>query len=334
MNRVSRMLALVLAAMMLAALGLSGCDSTAAESTPTSTTATRGGIAIRTGTLPTEDSLPLWVAQQKDYYNIQSIPKVDIVEFQSAQERDAAFASGAIDGYMGDVIAAANLAAAGKKNVIWTVMLGADQRQGRFGIAVPPKSKVTTLADLAGVPVGTSSATIQEYVLDGLMREAGVATDSIKVEEVKKVPVRYQLLMAHKLKAAALPEPFLSLAQQNGAKIIADDTKSKANLSQTVLVLSSDYLGQVGGASTGAGLLSAWDAAVADINANPNAYRQMLVDKAKLPQSLAATYKVNTYPTHQLPAPADVAPVLSWMSGKGYLKTDVTYEQITGSPAN
>lgn len=335
MNRVSRLLALVLAALMLAALGLSGCGEPAAtETAATSTTATRGGIAMRIGTLPTEDSLPLWVAQEKDYFQVQSIPKVDIIEFQSAQERDAAFASGAIDGYMGDIIAAANLSAAGKKGQIQTVMLGADRAEGRFGIAVSPESKITTASELANVPVGTSSATIQEYVLDSLLTEAKVPTDSIKVEEVKKVPVRFQLLMAGKLKAAALPEPFLTLAELGGAKVVADDTKSASNLSQTVLVLSSDFIGKTGGASSAAGLEAAWDAAVADINANPTAYRKTLVDKAKLPQSLATTYKVNTYPTHQLPTPADVQPVLSWMKGKGYLKADVTYEDLTGKPAN
>jgi NitT/TauT family transport system substrate-binding protein len=335
MNRVSRLLALVLAALLLVAVGVSGCGEPAAsETAPTSTTATRGGIALRIGTLPTEDSLPLWVAQQKDYFQVNSIPKVDIVEFQSAQERDAAFASGAIDAYMGDIIAAANLAAAGKKGVIQTVMLGADKTQGRFGIAVAPDSKITTASELANVPVGTSSATIQEYVLDRLLNESKVPTASIKVEEVKKVPVRYQLLMAGKLKAAALPEPFLTLAALGGAKIVADDTKSGSNLSQTVLVLSSDYMGKTGGASSAAGLGLAWDAAVADINANPAAYRQLLVDKAKLPQPLAATYKVNTYPTYAVPAPADVQPVLDWMKAKGYLKADVTYTDLTGKPAN
>jgi hypothetical protein len=38
-------------------------------------------------------------------------------------------------------------------------------------------------------------------------------------------------------KRQALPEPFLSLAEEEGARLLADDT-SGDNLSQTVLVLS------------------------------------------------------------------------------------------------
>jgi NitT/TauT family transport system substrate-binding protein len=329
MTRSTRTLAAVLAALMIAALALTGC-SQAGTGTDAPHQGTPLPMTVRIGTLPTEDSLPLWVAQKQGYFATENLPKVEIVEFQSAQERDAAFAAGAIDGFMGDIIAAANLTAAGKPCTIETVMLGADQSQGRFGIAVAPKSTVTALPQLGNVPVGTSSATIQEYVLDGLMSEAGVATDSVKVEEVKKVPVRFQLLMSGQLKAAALPEPFLSLAEQGGAKLVASDTSATANLSQTVLVFSNAFLAKEGGSSTVASVLKAWDLGVNDINKAPDSVRALLVDKAKLPQSLATSYKVNTYPTHQLPSQSDVDAVLAWMKAKGYLKTDVTYGQLTG----
>lgn len=336
MTRTNRMLLVALAAVLLGvALLAGGCSTTSANSGSSAAqgSAAAKPVAVKIGTLPTEDSLPLWVAQQRGYFATEGIPNVEIVEFQSAQERDAAFASGAIDAYMGDIIAAANLQAGGKPNTIATVMLGADQTQGRFGIVVPPKSTVTKLTDLANVPVGTSSATIQEYVLDGLMAEAGVPTSSVKVEEVKKVPVRFQLLMADKLKAAALPEPFLSLAEQGGAKLVASDASSTANLSQTVLVFSNSFLGKTGGKETEAGVLKAWDIAANDINKDPNAYRQLLVEKAKLPASLANTYKVQVYPTHQLPTQAQVEAVLGWMKDKGYLKGNVTYADLVGQGA-
>jgi len=330
MTRTTRALVALLAVVLLGgSLVAAGCTK-AATSNSASSAAAAPPLPIKIGTLPTEDSLPLWVAQSRGYFATEGIPNVEIVEFQSAQERDAAFASGAIDAYMGDIIAAADLQAGGKPNTIRTVMLGADPSQGRFGIAVAPKSTVTTLTELANVPVGTSSATIQEYVLDGLMSEAGVPTSAVKVEEVKKVPVRFQLLMAGKLKAAALPEPFLSLAEQGGARIVASDTSSTVNLSQTVLVFSNAYLGKAGGAKTEQGVLKAWDVAVNDINKDPSAYRAVLVDKAKLPKSLASSYVVQTYPTHQLPAQADVEAVLAWMRDKGYLKADVTYQDLVG----
>jgi NitT/TauT family transport system substrate-binding protein len=336
MTRTTRLSVRALAlAVLLGAALLAGCTAKPAT-TPTTggetTSTASAAIPIKIGTLATEDSLPLWVAENMGYFSTEGLPKVEIVVFQSAQERDVALASGAIDGFMGDLIAAANLSASGKGVKVGTIMLGADQSQGRFGVVVPPKSDVTDIKSLAGVPVGTSSATIQEYVLDGLMDEAGVAADQVKVEEVKKVPVRFELLMAGKLKAAALPEPFLTLAEQGGAKIVGDDTKAAKNLSQTVLLFSDEFLAKAGGTETVDGVLKAWDVAVNDINKNPEQYRQVLVDKAHLPAPLATTYKVQTYPTAVEPTQADVQAVLDWMKAKGYLKADVTYDQIVGLP--
>jgi NitT/TauT family transport system substrate-binding protein len=328
MTRSSRAIALLLAASLAAvALLAAGCGSAAKPAA----TSTAKPSALRIGTLPTEDSLPLWVAEQRGYFATQGLSDVQIVSFQSAQERDTAFASGAIDAFMGDIIAAANLQAGGKPTTIATVMLGADQSQGRFGIAAAPKSGVKSLTELANVPVGTSSATIQEYVLDGLMSEAGVPASSVKVEEVKKVPVRFELLMAGKLKAAALPEPFLTLAEQGGAPLVASDTSATANLSQTVLVFSDKYLATPGGAAAEAGLLKAWDIAVNDINKDPQSVLPLLVEKAKLPESLKTTYKVNTYPTAQVPTQAQVEAVLTWMKDKGYLKGDVKYQDLVNT---
>ena len=325
--------ALILAlVVLLGASLLAGCGgssgSSAGGSAGSTSASTSTPVALKIGTLATEDSLPLWVADKMGYFATEGIPKVEFVEFQSAQERDVAFESGAIDAFMGDIIAAANLDASGKKVSIATVMLGADPSQGRFGVVVPPKSPATDLKALAGVPVGTSSATIQEYVLDGLMDEAGVAEGQVKTEEVKKVPVRYQLLMAGTLKAAALPEPFLTLAEQGGARIVGDDTKSTANLSQTVLVFSDDFLNKTGGKATEAAVLKAWDVAVNDINKTPDNFRTLLVEKARLPKPLARSYQVQKYPSAAPPKQADVDPVLAWMTSKGYLKGDVTYDDL------
>jgi len=335
MTRRARIARAAFAASLAAVLLLAGCakppaDAETAE--PVTTPAAEKPIAIRIGTLPTEDSLPLWVAEDMGYFATNGLTDVEIVTFQSAQERDAAFAAGAIDAYMGDIIAAANLEAGGTPNTIKTVMLGADQSQGRFGVVASPKSKVASLEELAGVPVGTSSATIQEYVLDGLMAEAGVAEADVKVEEVKKVPVRFELLMADQLEAAALPEPFLTLAEQGGAKLVGDDTKAAKNLSQTVLLFTDEYLGTPEGAAAAEGVLAAWDAAVQQINAEPQSYVDELVKYAQLPESLSETYQVNTYPLSSPPAEIDVNAVLDWMRAKSYLKGDVSYDDLVTGP--
>lgn len=321
--RTLRTLVVMTIAAMLGMASLTGCSA----ATDTSTTAP---AKVRIGTLTTEDALPLWVAERDGLFKKAGLD-VAITVFQSAQERDAALTAGAIDGFMGDMIAAAALRAGDVPVKVTTIMLGATSKEGRFGIVAPPGSKITSLEQLVGVPVGTSSGTIQEYVLDGLMGQAGIPLDQVKKEEVKKVPVRFELLMSGKLQAAALPEPFLSLAVKQGAVLIADDTEG-VNLTQTVLVFSEKYLGEAAGAAAVEKLLGVWDEAVAIVNKDPSAFRALLVEKARIPKPLESTYAVNTYPKHQLPTKEQVSDVLDWMAGAGLLTKDVTYADLTWKP--
>lgn len=303
---------------------LVGCSKTAEEKPAADTEVKLAPVRI--GVLPTEDSLPLWVADQEGLFKKAGL-EVTFVDFQAAAERDAAFTAGEIDAFMGDMIAAALLEQGGTGVTIGTVMLGSTPAEGRFGIVVPADSPAKDLTALAGVPVGTSSGTIQEYVLDGLMRQAGVPADKVAKEEVKKVPVRFDLLMKGQLKAAALPEPFLSLAEAQGARTLADDTKGE-NLSQTILGFSDEYLAAPGGIETEEKLLEVWDEAVDLVNADPEAYRSLLVERAKLPEPVKDTYKINTYPKADIPTADQVDAVLAWMDTKKLLGKPVTFEDL------
>jgi NitT/TauT family transport system substrate-binding protein len=277
--------------------------------------------------LTTEDALPLWAAEELGLFDAAGLRSVEIVTFQAAQERDAAFAAGEIDAFMGDIIAAAQLEAGGSPVTIATVMLGATPAEGRFGIVAAPGTDYADLSALAGVPVGTSSGTIQEYVLDGLMRQAGVPADQVVKEEVKKVPVRFDLLMQGQLEAAALPEPLLTLAEAQGAKLLADDTTGE-NLSQTILGFSDEYLAEPGGIETMTKLLEVWDQAVAKVNEDPDAWRATLVEQARLPEPIKDTYAISTYPTNDVPDAEQIDAVLAWMGGRGLLQKPVTFEDL------
>jgi len=325
-----RRLGLALVALALAApLAFGGCtsDDNAAPD-PDETAAAPAPLTI--GTLATQDSLPLWVAEERGYFAEEGLTDVEIVTFQSAQELQAAFTAGSVDALMTDIMVAANLQASGTDVVLETIMLGSETSQGRFAIVAAPGETFTSMQDLAGVPVGTASLTITEYVLDKLMEEAGVAAEDVVTEEVDKMPVRFQLLMEGQLRAASLPEPFVSLAVLQGATIVpgGDDTLAQSNISQSVLCVNREYAGTAGGAATVAGLLGAWDKAVTDINADPDSFRESLVTYARLPEPLSTTYAVSTYPTVTPPSAEMIQNVLNWMTEKGYLTADVTPEDL------
>lgn len=328
----SKLMRLALIATLIFAFAASACTPAPEPETEPQEEEAVEAAPIKIGTLATQDALPLWAAEQAGYFAENGLASVEIITFQSAQECQAAFASGTVDALMTDLIVAANLHASGTEVVIPTVMLGADTEQGRFAIVASPQSSAASIGDLANVPVGTASATITEYVLDQLMAEAGVPAAEVKKEEVDKVPVRFELLMSGQLQAASLPEPLVSLAVLQGAKVVegGDDTLAEENISQSVLCVSAEYASSPEGGAALEALLAAWDEAVADINANPDSFRGILVEKARLPQPLSTSYQVAEYPTVTPPSEDDIQRVLDWMSEKGYLQGDVTPADLLG----
>lgn len=317
---------LFVAVILIAALatGVVGCAGTSRPADGRRPAA--GTSPMRIGTLPTEDALPLWVAERDGVFEKVGLTDVSIVVFESARERDAALVAGEIDALVGDLIAAAELEAGGTAVAVPMVMLGSTPSEGRFGIVSAPGSGIATLTQLGDVPVGTSSGTIQEYVLDCLMRRAGVEAARVKKQEVESVSARYDLLIRGRIRAAALPEPFLTLAVEEGAILVADDTTGE-NLSQSVLVVSDSFVRE--SERTVMAFMDAWDLGAQAVNVDPDAYRAILVERARFPETVEDIYRIQLYPIAAPPAGDRVEAILQWMRTKGLLEGDeVTFESL------
>ncbi len=326
MNTLSRR-AFVAAAGAASVALVAGCSSSQSNSS-SSVASDVTPLPLTIGTLATEDILPLWVAQEQGWLSDFDLD-VEVVEFQSATELIAGIASGDVEMAMTDIMVAASIYASGIDVQMEWVTLGETPEQGRFGIMVGPESDVQDLKELAGVPIGVGTNTILEYVMDNLMEEAGVPEDQILVEEIQKLPVRYQAMLSGEVAAAALPASLLALGEANGCRTIADDTTGK-NLSQSVMIARADLVSQSGGEAAVEALKKAWDETVTSINEDPQAYQQVLVEKANLSEEVAEVYPVPDYPVCKLPTDAMVDPVLDWMKEKGYLEESIGYDEKTG----
>lgn len=86
----------------------------------------------------------------------------------------------------------------------------------------------------------------------------------------------------------------LALGQASGLVLLADDT-SGDNVSQSVIVVRTAYdTGE--GAKTLDAVRAVWDEAASQINADPEKYRALLVEKANLNEQVASTYVMSEYP--------------------------------------
>ncbi|EGB14103.1 ABC-type transporter, periplamsic substrate binding protein [Pseudodesulfovibrio mercurii] len=282
------------------------------------TTARAQDAAMRFGVLPVIDTLPLQVADREGLFAKHGL-NVTLVRFMSALERDTAMQTGQIDGYFGDLIATYLLLDRGVPMRIALTSWRTTPGYPMFGIALSPANRDQNLAGMQGRSLALSRSTIMEFLCDRLEDHLGVKRGYFSQLEVKKMPIRLQMLLTDQVDAALLPEPLLSLARLKGGNVLV--TAEDLNLPVTVLCLHQRYFENNGAAYDK--FLAAYREAIRLLAENPEKYRPLMAETCRIPKPLVSGFPVYPYPAPELPAPAELAEVQDWMIAKGLLKARV-----------
>jgi NitT/TauT family transport system substrate-binding protein len=306
-------LTFALAAMML----LSACAPAAAPA-PKAEDPT-----LRIGTLPILDLLPLFVADKQGYFKEQGIT-VTFVPAQSAAERDQLMQAGQIDGMNNDMVSTVLYNKDSVKIKVVRTAIQAVPTWSQYSIFVAKDSGIKSAADLKGVEIGISQATVIEYITYRLLEDAGLQPTDIKTTNVIKIADRMQLLASGQLKAATLPEPLATLAEQQGAIRLVPDAKNPDH-SNSVISFTTQVLKDK--PNTVRKFLAAYEKAVADVNADPSKWQPLLNENKIIPAGLT-NYKLPPYPKASVPTEAQFADVVKWMKDKGMIGADVPYANL------
>lgn len=311
---------------IFALLLVAGCGSTSSsKATSTSTNNQEKSQPLKIGVQPIEDNLPFYVAEADKMFEKEGI-KVTLVPFNSAQERDAALQSGQIDGELADLLAVALLKKGGTDVKVASIGLGANPKEGRFAILSAPNSKIKNASDLKNVQIAISDNSIIEFVTDQMLKDSGFKNSEIKKVAIPNMPVRMQMLASGQVQAATLPDPLATLAEKQGAHVILDDTKIKTNLTQTVILFRQDSIKTKKEAIRS--LIKVYGEAGQALTNSPDKYRQLLIDKAKVPAPIKDSYKSPTFTKPQLPKEADLDRVMKWMLEKKLLTKAYKYNDL------
>ena len=282
-----------------------------------------GAERLRWGVLPVVDTLPLLVGEAQGFFQAQQID-LELVAFQSALERDAALQAGKLDGYFGDILNTVLLIQSGQRLRIITTAFHTQADDRMFGIAAGPQSRLATLRDLKGQTVAISRATIIEYLLERLLQAQGLAPDFVRTEEIKKIPIRLQMLLQGQVPAAVLPEPLLTLAESRGATVLLDDRR--LDVTETVLAINTSR--SAGERSVVKRFLTAYAAAVANINKNPEAFKTLLIERTRFPMPVKERYRVPRFPPVAPPPRQDISDTQQWLKDHKMVTELLPYDQI------
>ena len=271
---------------------------------------------LRLGVLPVLDALPLHVAVQDGLFKKQGLD-VELVPFQSALERDMAAQAGRIDGYFGDLVAAFLLLRADVPMPAALVSYRTNPGHPMFALVTSPQHSRDTLATLRGASLGLSNATVIEFLLDRIQAAHKLPRNYFNRVEVKKFPLRLQMLAAGQIDLALLPEPLVTLNVRKGGAVVATD--EDLDLPLTVVCLHRSLQPQL------PAFLAAYAEAVKRLRTNPEKYRQLMAQACALPSLLVDSFPVPPFPAPVPPTQAELDVVQDWMLERGLLQQRMPY---------
>ncbi len=292
-----------------------------------SQTATSSGTPLRLGLLPVTDVVPFYIAQEQGYFEREGV-RVELIPVASAVERDQLMITRQIDGQLNDLISTVLFNAEQPRIVVVRKARCAFRDAPQIFILAAKESGIRSVNDLKGVEIAISENSQIAYVTERLLQRQGFSAAEIRTLNVAQIPTRFQLLAKGQVKAAALPDPLASLAMLQGASRVIDDSLHP-EISLSVITFRREVAS--GRSGEVRRLLAAYDRAVEDIRRRPEAFQNLLIEKARVPEPLRDRYRFPPLPDPSVPTQGQWDDVVRWALDKGLIKKPAPYEGSVAS---
>jgi len=296
--------------MVLSLLAFAGCGQEQTKNAPLP--------KLTIGLMPDVDSLPFLIAQENGYFKEEGV-EVELQQFKSAMDRDAALQSGTLDGDVSDMLAVA-FAKDGGFDVNVTSFT-----DGSYKLIAGAAEPAKTAKELAGKDVAVSRNTIIEYVTDQILAKDMMTGDDINKVIIPQIPTRLEMLQNGKLAAATLPEPMASIAVHNGCHFVTGSDELGINPGVIMFTATSvkDKKASI------QAMYRAYNKAVKYLNETPqDEYMALVIEKGGFPQASKEALKLPKYHEATLPKESDVTDCIAWLTGKSLISSSFGYDDI------
>lgn len=194
------------------------------------------GDTVTIGYLPSDHDAALFVADVQGKFQENGI-NTKLVQFNNGGDLMTAMASGDVDvGYVGITPVLSSIVKGVPVKVI-----SAAQTEGS-GIVVAKDSGISDVSDLAGKKIATpGEASIQHMLLTYYLKENGMKINDLKVSAMK-VPSMNDALKTDKIDGMITFEPYVTIAEKNGAVVLAGSQDILPDHPCCVVVASDKYI--------------------------------------------------------------------------------------------
>ena len=308
---------ILLTVLTLSLLFLIGCSDNTIE-TQESIQETPGvPLSLTIATLPALEAFPIFIAYDQGFFSEEGL-EVHLEQFFNPRDRDVAFQTNEhIDGMVFDLVQMMIYQEAGIDLVATSSSIG---MASIIGI-----EDVSSLEDLRGQSVLMTSNTSMDYIVDRGLASVGLSMGDITVDEVPALPTRLEMLLHGQASGAVLPDPFVSMALEEGMNQLV--TTHDLGINPFVFAFRREV------AQENLEALHAFyrgvNRAVDFLNtAEPELFLDMLMETVGYPEHLRDSLVLPTFPPYVVPRPEIVQDVLDFTHARGLTTQEFTIEQL------
>jgi len=306
----------IISVLLTVILSFAACAS---PNTGASSTGSTEKPVIRIGMMSSSDVIPYVLINENklaDKYGFT----LDLEVFTSAKDRDAAFQSGELDGVLTDYIGVCMY-----QNAKFDVKI-TGITDGDYILVAGKNTGIKNISQIKGKSIAISEKTLIEYTLDDILTANKLTGTDVVKEVVPRIPDRLELLRNNKIDLGLLPEPFATLALNDGAVRLG--SANELGLYPAVSAFSQTALTKKTAAIHN--LYKAYNEAVDYMNhTDISKYEKTVIKAVGYPEEMVGKITVKKFRTSTLPPKADVAAAVQWASKKGLCSAALTYDQMT-----
>lgn len=259
--------------------------------------------SLTLGTMPTLEGLPFYIAKTQGIYDSLGLD-LTLLQFNSANDRDAAFQAKRMDGMITDYPSAIVLKAIHHADLGLIL-----ENDGCFCFIVSKESKINQLQQLKTTNIGISRNTVIEYATDLLLNKAGINTREVNKPEISQIPLRLQMLQYDQIDASFLPDPAASIAMNSRHRSLV--STQELGIDFTATAFSREALNQKRREIEL--LITGYNLGVDYIKMHPqNEWKQVLMEIG-VPESLTSLIALPTYRKATQPSQESMEKAENWL---------------------
>lgn len=255
------------------------------------------------GMMLTLEGLPFYVAQRQQIYDSLGL-ELNLLPFNSANDRDAAFLNGQIDGMITDYPSVAVLQARHHSQLSFIM-----KNNGYFCFIVSKESRINRPEQQKQRNIAVSRNTIVEYATDQLLKNSEIRLTEVNLPEISQIPLRLQMLQYGQIDASFLPDPFASIAMNSGHRSLVSTRELGIDFTGTAFSQKarSEKKEEI------IRLIQGYNLGVKYIQSHPQKEWKQLLIELGVPESLTGLIVLPSYQPASLPDETDIQEAIQWL---------------------